>query len=158
MREERKDYLQRVICQASFSFCVLGWENLNVNADREESSREEDDKIYEKPSWDAGAPGNAGSIPRSGRFPWRRKWQPTPHILSWEIPWTEEPGRLQSRGHKESDTTEWLSTKHTHSFIRLSWVFVASGLSLMAESEGYSWVVVHRLLLAVTLLVAKDRL
>ena len=27
-------------------------------------------------------------------------------ILAWKIPWTEEPGRLQSRGHKESDTTE----------------------------------------------------
>ena len=26
-------------------------------------------------------------------------------ILAWEIPWTEEPGRLQSRGRKESDTT-----------------------------------------------------
>ena len=30
------------------------------------------------------------------KIPWRRKWQPTPNILAWEIPWTEEPGRLQS--------------------------------------------------------------
>ena len=27
-------------------------------------------------------------------------------ILAWKIPWTEEPGGLQSIGHKESDTTE----------------------------------------------------
>jgi len=27
-------------------------------------------------------------------------------ILAREIPWTEEPGGLQSMGHKESDTTE----------------------------------------------------
>ena len=27
-------------------------------------------------------------------------------ILVWEIPWTEEPGGLQPRGHKESDRTE----------------------------------------------------
>ena len=26
-------------------------------------------------------------------------------ILAWEIPWTEEPGRLQSMGRKESDVT-----------------------------------------------------
>ena len=26
-------------------------------------------------------------------------------ILAWRIPWTEEPGRLQSMGHKELDTT-----------------------------------------------------
>ena len=27
-------------------------------------------------------------------------------ILAWEIPWTEEPGGLQSLGLQESDTTE----------------------------------------------------
>ena len=26
-------------------------------------------------------------------------------ILAWRIPWTEEPGRLQSMGLQESDTT-----------------------------------------------------
>ena len=26
-------------------------------------------------------------------------------ILTWEIPWTEEPGRLQSMESQESDTT-----------------------------------------------------
>ena len=34
-------------------------------------------------------------------------------ILAWRIPRTEEPGGLQSRGHKESDTTEQL---HFHFF------------------------------------------
>ena len=33
--------------------------------------------------------------------------------LAWEIPWTEEPGRLRSTGHKELDTTEQLSTQYT---------------------------------------------
>ena len=28
------------------------------------------------------------------------------NILAWKIPRTEEPGRLQSMGHKELDTTE----------------------------------------------------
>ena len=27
-------------------------------------------------------------------------------LLAWEIPWTEEPGRLQSIGSLESDMTE----------------------------------------------------
>ena len=33
-----------------------------------------------------------------------------PHssILAWKIPWTEEPGGLQSMGSVELDTTEWL--------------------------------------------------
>ena len=33
-------------------------------------------------------------------------------ILDWRIPWTEKPGRLQSMGLQESDTTEQLKT-HT---------------------------------------------
>ena len=28
------------------------------------------------------------------------------NILAWKIPWTEEPGRLQSMGCKELDMTE----------------------------------------------------
>ena len=31
------------------------------------------------------------------------------NILAWRIPWTEKPGRLQSMGRKESDTTEGLT-------------------------------------------------
>ena len=31
-------------------------------------------------------------------------------ILAWEIPWTEEPGRLQSMGSKKSDMTYQLTT------------------------------------------------
>ena len=31
-------------------------------------------------------------------------------ILAWLIPWTEEPGGLQSRGSQRGDTIKWLST------------------------------------------------
>ena len=30
-------------------------------------------------------------------------------ILAWRIPWTEEPGGLQSMGHKESDNAKRLT-------------------------------------------------
>ena len=33
-------------------------------------------------------------------------------ILAWRIPWTEEPGGLQSTGFQESDTTERLSLSY----------------------------------------------
>ena len=42
--------------------------------------------------------GDLGSTPRLGRFPQRKKWQPTPVFLPREFPWTEEPGGLQSMG------------------------------------------------------------
>ena len=34
-------------------------------------------------------------------------------ILAWRIPWTEEPGGLQSMGSQESDTTEELAHTYT---------------------------------------------
>ena len=39
-----------------------------------------------------GSPGGGNGIPL--------------HIFAWKIPWTEEPGGLQSKGSKESNTTE----------------------------------------------------
>ena len=45
-------------------------------------------------------------------------------ILTWRIPWTEEPGRLNSIGSQRSDTTEatWhMHTRaHTHTHTPLS--------------------------------------
>ena len=32
-------------------------------------------------------------------------------ILAWKIPWTEEPGELQSMGLQESDMTEQLDSR-----------------------------------------------
>ena len=41
-------------------------------------------------------------------------------VLAWEIPQTEEPGRLQSAGHNELDRTECVRVRtraHTHTHI-----------------------------------------
>ena len=52
-------------------------------------------------------------------------------ILAWKIPWTEEPGQLQSMGHKESDTTEWL---HFHFWLTL---LAAAGGGLADLPRGF---------------------
>ena len=41
--------------------------------------------------------------------PLKKEMAPHSNILAWKIPWTEEPGRLQSMGLQVSDTTERLS-------------------------------------------------
>ena len=40
-------------------------------------------------------------------------------VLAWRIPWTEEPGGLQSMRLQELDMTEQLSTQHAQSMKRL---------------------------------------
>ena len=54
---------------------------------------------------DAGDVGGPSSVPGSGRSPGGGNGDPR-QCPSWEIPWAEEAGGLQSTGHKESDTTE----------------------------------------------------
>ena len=48
---------------------------------------------------------DAGLVPGLGRSPIRRDWQgmaTCSSILAWEIPWTEEPGGLQSMGSQRT--------------------------------------------------------
>ena len=56
-------------------------------------------------------------------------------ILAWRIPWTEEPGRLQSMASKDSDMTERLTTQqHTHIDC-----FQASAQGGKPRSQQISW-------------------
>ena len=48
--------------------------------------------------------GDLGSIPGSGKS-LEKEVATHSSILAWIIPWTEEPGRLQSMRSQESDTT-----------------------------------------------------
>ena len=41
--------------------------------------------------------------PQIREIPWKKKWQAS-SILAWRIPWTEEPGGLQSMGQGYSQT------------------------------------------------------
>ena len=47
--------------------------------------------------------GDAGFVPGSARPP-EKEMATHSSILAWEIPWTEEPGRLQSAGLQKSWT------------------------------------------------------
>ena len=52
--------------------------------------------------------GDLGSIPGSGRFPWRRKWQSTPVLLPGKSHGQRSLVGYSPWGRKESDTTERL--------------------------------------------------
>ena len=55
---------------------------------------------------DAGQAREEGVIPRSGGFPWRRKWQPTPVFSPGKFHGQRSLVGYSPWGHKESDTTE----------------------------------------------------
>ena len=52
--------------------------------------------------------GDLGQIPALGRFPWRRKWQPTPVFLPGDSHGPRNLVGYSPRGRKKSDTTERL--------------------------------------------------
>ena len=49
--------------------------------------------------------GATGSIPGSGRFPWRKKWQPTPVFLPGKFHGQRSQVGYSIWGHKELDMT-----------------------------------------------------
>ena len=64
---------------------------------------------------------------------------PHSNTFAWKIPWTEEPGRLQSMGWLESDTSEWL-----HFHFSLSCIGEGSGNPLQCSClenlrDGGAW-------------------
>ena len=53
-------------------------------------------------------------IPSMGREdPLEKEMATHSSILAWEIPWTEEPSRLQSIGSQESDMTKQQNNNNT---------------------------------------------
>ena len=63
--------------------------------------------------------------------------------LDWKIPWTEEPGRLQSMGFTKSQTFSLEKEMATHSRIlawRILWTEEPSGLQSMGSQRvGHDW-------------------
>ena len=64
--------------------------------------------VGKESAWDSGDTGGVVSVPGWGRSPGERNATHS-RVRAWRIPWTEEPVRLQSMGHKESDTTDPVS-------------------------------------------------
>ena len=70
-------------------------------------------------------------------FFWRKKWHPNPVYSPGEISWTGEPGQVQSWGCKESDMTERLTHKHTHTYTSESSLFLFSLFPLSIVKVAY---------------------
>ena len=54
--------------------------------------------VLKNPPANAGEIRDAGLIPGFGKIPLEKGMATHYSILAWRIPWTEEPGRLQSIG------------------------------------------------------------
>ena len=62
--------------------------------------------VVKNPPTNAGDIRDVGLIPRSGRFPWRRKWQPTPVFLPEKSHGQWSLVGYSPKGRKELDMTE----------------------------------------------------
>ena len=69
------------------------------------------------------------------KIPKRRKCQPT-HIFAWKIPWTEDPGGLQSMGLQRVGH-DWATNTFTFMLVRYS---LGLGLTTRAVlTESFIW-------------------
>ena len=74
----------------------------------------------------------------------RRQWQPTPVLLPGKIPWTEEPGRLQSMGSIWVGH-DWVTSLSLFTFLhwRRKWQYAP--VFLPGEAQGWESLVSFRL-------------
>ena len=79
--------------------------------------------------------GDEGLIPGWGRSSGEENGTRT---LAWKIPWTVEPGRLQSMGCKESDMTEKLSM-HERWDTYLFELCFSHSLAFLSAKQHWLW-------------------
>ena len=92
--------------------------------------------------------GDMGSIPGPGR-PLRKEMETHPSILAWEIPWTEESGRLQSMGSQKSQTgLRDYTTATTPGWGSSLWVFYNAFPWVLGEplNQGFHFSVLKKFL------------
>ena len=66
---------------------------------------------------------------------WRRQWHPTPVLLPGKIPWTEEPGRLQSIGSLRVGH-DWATSLSLFTFTHWRRKWQPTPVFLPEESQG----------------------
>ena len=87
-------------------------------------------------------PANAGDMRRGfnpwvRKIPWRRKWATHSSILAWRIPWTEEPGGLQSIGSQRVGQ-DWIDLALMHACLC---GLVESGLWLTRPQDPLTFII-----------------
>ena len=89
---------------------------------------------------------NAGNLGRSLGWedPLQEGMATHSSIPYWTIPRTEEPGGLHSWGHKESDTTEQLSTaQHSVCVYTFVYVYVNKCTHVYMHVNKYDFIHIH---------------
>ena len=81
----------------------LVWPTKPKDAISQQMSFKWDGSVGKKSACNAVDAEDSGSIPGSRRFPGKGNGNPLQYSC-WKIPWTEEPGRLQSIGLQKSQT------------------------------------------------------
>ena len=90
--------------------------------------------VVKNPPANAGDPGDVGSIPGLGRSP-RGGHDNHSTALAWRLPWTEEPGRLQSVGwHRAGHDWSDLAGTHTNGLLRYQ-CFVAAIVTVLVYEK-----------------------
>ena len=83
--------------------------------------------------------------PWVGSIPWSRKWQPTPVFLPGKFHGPRNLVGCSPWGHKELDTTEWLSTCIHMNVI---WKHYQKGMVLLIQIKNnlcFIWIYIYRL-------------
>ena len=80
--------------------------------------------------------GDVGSIPGSGIYPGEKAMAPHSSTLAWKIPWTVEPGGLQSIGLQRVGR-DWATSLSLFTFMHWRRKWQPTPVFLPGESQGW---------------------
>ena len=76
---------------------------------------------------------DVGSITGSGKIPLEEGRATHSSILAWEVPWTREPGRLQSMGLQR---VRWDCSDLAHMYLQFVWLWGNVGILIHWRSDS----------------------
>ena len=79
-----------------------------------------------------------------GKIPGGREWQPTPIFLHGEFHGQRSLMGYSPRGHKESDTTEWLIHTHVYTFMLIHvWTTTTKDIYVYVFTHPYIYIYIY---------------
>ena len=90
-----------------------------------------------EPAWQCRRHRRHGFDPWVRKIPWRRALATHSSIFAWRIPWTEEPGGIQSIGSQKVGH-DWRDLAHTHALLDIRKASFLRSFEIFPKVP-YSW-------------------
>ena len=134
-KKKKKQYSQRITCDRKFG--IFRWLRVKIHLSVQEIQMMQALSLGQEDLWKE-------EIATHFKYPSEKAMTPHSSTLAWKIPWTEEPGRLQSMGSRRVGHG-WATSLSFFTFVHWRRKWQPTPVFLPGESQGWGSLVGCRL-------------